>query len=273
MRNRFGIFVIGLTILTGCAASTPTAMVQAPLPGDDVGWSPARVASPADVPVAPNRPAVRPAGEAEKVVDYEEGTPVKVVVGVNQGLSLQFEPDEYVVSVKGAYEGVKPADDTDEPWKASIEAPGSKYPLVHLTATRPGLHTSFRIPTSKRLYLVEARSIALSKTLVVRWSYPDAPAPVVATVPSLLPDPSVPATYHGGYIIEPLSGRPTWTPVAVVDDGRWTYVSFPRNLSVQAAPMARLIGANGPELINPVLIDHVLVLDHLVPAVLELRPG
>ena len=40
-----------------------------------------------------------------------------------------------------------------------------------------------------------------------------------------------------------------------------------------AAPMARMIGANGPELINATLVDHVLVLDHLVPHALELRIG
>ena len=34
-----------------------------------------------------------------------------------------------------------------------------------------------------------------------------------------------------------------------------------------------MIGANGPELVNPVLVNHVMVLDHLVPYALELRVG
>ena len=63
-------------------------------------------------------------------------------------------------------------------------------------------------------------------------------------------------------------------PLAVVDNGRRTFVVFPRNLSVMAAPMARMrVVANGPELINATFVDHVLVLDHLVPYALELRIG
>jgi type IV secretion system protein TrbG len=153
-----------------------------------------------------------------------------------------------------------------------IEGTGSKYPLVHLTASQPGMTTGLTIPTSKRLYLVDARSVGSSKVRVVRWTYPAEPAKVVSK-PQLLPDPSVPAMYHGGYTMEPAEGRPAWKPLTAVDDGRRTYVIFPRNLSVQAAPLARLIGANGPELINPVLVEHVLVLEHLVPYALELRMG
>jgi type IV secretory pathway VirB9-like protein len=78
--------------------------------------------------------------------------------------------------------------------------------------------------------------------------------------------------YHGGYTIGTTANRPVWTPT-VLDNGRKTFVIFPQNLSIMAYPMVRLIGANGPELVNPQLIDHVLVLDHLVPYALELRVG
>jgi len=186
---------------------------------------------------------------------------------------LQFEPDEYVVEVKGAYEEFMPADDKEPPWKVVIGKHGSKYPMVYLTATRPGMTTSFMIPTSKGLCLVDARSVASSRVRVVRLTHKvESAQPVVPKI-GLLPDPTVAAVYHGGYTMDPAQGGPVWKPVTIVDNGRRTFVVFPRNLSVMSAPMARMIGANGPELVNPVLVDHVMVLDHLVPVSLELRLG
>jgi len=198
---------------------------------------------------------------------------VKLNVGVTSGLALQFEPDVYVVEVKGAYEEFMPTDDQSPPWKAVIGKHGSKYPMVYLTATRPGMTTSFMIPTSKGLCLIDARSVASSRVRVVRLTHTSEPAQPAPQKPSMLPDPTVPAIYHGGYTMDPAQGGPVWKPVTIVDNGRRTFVVFPRNLSVMSAPMARMIGANGPEMINPVLVDHVMVLAHLVPYALELRVG
>jgi type IV secretion system protein TrbG len=66
--------------------------------------------------------------------------------------------------------------------------------------------------------------------------------------------------------------RPVWTPRQVVDDGRKTYVLFPVNLAVMPAPMVRLVGPNGYELVNARQVGSVMVLDHLFN-VAELRLG
>jgi len=214
-------------------------------------------------------PRPRPAGSAELVVTSEEGTPVKVAVGVTSGLTLQFDADESGLSVLGSDRSVKPEDDKEDPWVAKIVEGGVKYPLVHLTVTRPGLSTSFTIVTSKRLILLDVKSVMVAKYRLVRW-HPQEPQ-VAVSLPR--PEPFMPARYHVGYTLEPVDGGPVWKPIQVLDDGRRTYVVFPRNLSVMAYPMARLIGANGPELINPHLVEHVMVIDHLIPSRLELRLG
>jgi type IV secretory pathway VirB9-like protein len=63
-----------------------------------------------------------------------------------------------------------------------------------------------------------------------------------------------------------------WRPQSVLDNGRKTYIFFPRNLAVMAAPMLRLIGANGPEVTNARLVESVMVLDHIIDQA-ELRLG
>jgi hypothetical protein len=268
-RNNLGIIFVSLAMLSGCAASNP-ALSPAPMPVD-IGWSTPRVETPDELPQ--HTPPVRPASPVEKLVSCEDGSPVKVNVGVTSGLALQFDPDVYVVEVKGAYEEWNPVDDKDPPWKVVIGKSGSKYPMVYLAATRPGMTTSFMIPTSKGLCLVDARSVTSSRVRVVRLTHKVESTQPVVPKPQWLPDPTVAAVYHGGYTIDPPTGGPVWRPSTVVDNGRRTFIIFPRNLSVMSAPMARMVGANGPEMINPVLVDHVMVLDHLVPMSLELRLG
>ena len=63
-----------------------------------------------------------------------------------------------------------------------------------------------------------------------------------------------------------------WLPRQVLDDGRKSYVLFPMNLAVMPAPMVRLVGPNGFELVNARQVGTVMVLDHLFN-VAELRLG
>jgi type IV secretory pathway VirB9-like protein len=75
-----------------------------------------------------------------------------------------------------------------------------------------------------------------------------------------------------GYAVEASEPRPVWLPRQVVDDGRKSYVLFPVNLAVMPAPMVRLVGPNGYELVNARQVGSVMVLDHLFN-VAELRLG
>jgi len=82
----------------------------------------------------------------------------------------------------------------------------------------------------------------------------------------------VPQRYHVGYAIQPSSPRPHWTPTSVVFDGQRTYVLFPRNLEVMNAPLMRMIGPSGPEVVNAHQHGPVIWVDALVDRA-ELRIG
>ena len=140
-----------------------------------------------------------------------------------------------------------------------------------MIVTKPGLATGLTITTTKRVYLIHLRSVAKSKVRVVRWTYPAEPVRTEAKV-RMLPDPTRPQHYHVGYAVEASEPRPVWLPRQALDDGRKTYVLFPVNLSVMPAPMVRLVGPTGFELVNARLVGSVMVLDHLF-SVAELRLG
>jgi type IV secretion system protein VirB9 len=149
--------------------------------------------------------------------------------------------------------------------------------LVHVRVTRPGLTTSLTIVTTKRLYVVDLKSVPRAKVRVVRW--PDELTKASRPAPRLLPDPLAPASYHLGYRLcpgdqgcEDSRPVPVWRPREVYDNGRKTYIFFPPNLAVMAAPMIRLIGANGPEVTNARLVKSVMVLDQIIDRA-ELRLG
>src|SRR5262249_15995355 len=109
---------------------------------------------------------------------------------------------------------------------------------------------------------------------VVRWTYPDTPAPgpVKTREPGLLPDPHTPMRYHVGYSIEHHGHAPDWLPRQVVDSGTKTFVILPEVTLFGTAPMLRLLGVNGPQLVNARAFLNVIILDQLI-ARAELRVG
>jgi len=58
----------------------------------------------------------------------------------------------------------------------------------------------------------------------------------------------------------------------VVDDGHKSYIIFPSNLAAMDAPMLRLIGPNGPELVNARQYGSAIIVDQLFTKA-ELRIG
>jgi type IV secretion system protein TrbG len=195
---------------------------------------------------------------------------------VNGVLTLQFRADEQIVEAPLGDQGVLPSGDDRPPWTVTLGQAGTKYPLVHVRVTRPGLTTSLTVATTKRLYVVDLKSVNRSKIRVIRW--PDRPASDRVEA-RMLPHPQAPASYHVGYRICPgdegcarEKAAPTWRPMTAMDDGHKTYIFFPQNLAVMPAPMLRLIGPTGPEVANARLLESVMVIDHLLNQA-ELRLG
>ncbi len=242
----------------GCA-STPAPVAVPPMP-DDIGWQAAEVTPPTiELPIVREEP---PPAPWEQVVSPDERHIVHAAVPVNGVLTLQFRRDEHIVEAPLGDRSPLPEGESEPPWSVKIGESGTEHPLVHVRVTRPGLTTSLTVATTKRLYVVDLKSV---KRTNVR--------------PRLLTDPTAPASYHLGYRICPgdqgcarSQPEPVWRPRSVLDNGQKTYIFFPRHLAVMTAPIIRLVGANGPEVTNARLIASVMVLDHLINQA-ELRLG
>ena len=88
----------------------------------------------------------------------------------------------------------------------------------------------------------------------------------------LLPDPQEPRHYHVGYELVGSKPPPSWQPRQVVDDGKKTYIIYPEVTLFETVPVVRLIGPNGPQLVNARQFLNVVILDQVV-ARGELRVG
>jgi type IV secretion system protein VirB9 len=147
---------------------------------------------------------------------------------------------------------------------------------VFVTVTAPGLKNGLTITTTARTYYVTLESVAKSPIRGLRWQYAPEPVAAVEAPPGAsgpLPAPETPASYHVGY--EVASSRqpaPTWSPRHILDDGKKTYVIYPEVTLFETVPLVRLIGPNGPQLVNARQYLNVVILDQLVPR-LELRVG
>jgi type IV secretion system protein TrbG len=260
-------------LVAGCATSQPS-LTSAPMPADIGGWH-APLPTPVDVDEAPvPMPAPdRPATPYEKVYSYEPGQEYKVDVAVGVPADIMLQAGELINhQTHGDRAPLTPGDE-QPPWDIKVGASGlPESPHLFITVTKPGLSTGLTITTNKRVYLIALRSVAKSRTRLVRWTYPAEPVVRAPAKPRQLPDPTVSQSYHVGYGVESSEPRPVWLPRHVLDDGRKTYVLFPMNLSVMPAPMVRLVGPNGYELVNSRMVGSVMVLDHLVN-VAELRLG
>lgn len=270
--------MVGLMLVAGCAASTPQPVKAPPLAEDLVGWSAPVVEAPPTEPAEalPVDPATA-RSPREKVYAYTAGEVYTVPVEVGAPLDVVLQPGERVHNLVGGDRSPMPdGQDTSPPWevKEGLSGAGAMArPHVFIAVTKPGLRTGLTITTTKRTYYLECRSVAKSPVRSVRWTYPNDTAALATRLePRLLPDPTQPQRYHVPYTIQTSEPRPPWTVRQVVDDGSKTYVIFPPTVTSLDAPLIRLIGPNGPELVNSRLVGSVLVLDRIIHRA-ELRLG
>jgi len=269
---RLWVLAVALGCLTGCATTQPT-VVSSPIP-NEVGWSAPQV-EPAEVAPPPPAPE-RPASPVEQVYPFEEGAVYAVRVALKTPLVVMLQAGERIDHV-AQDRTIIPAGEDGSPWTVSeSKAHTPARPVVIIHATKPGLAQGISITTDRRVYLLDVRSVGASKVRLVRWDY--GPEPVQAKAkPRLLPDPSVPQTYYGGYVIKPdhEDHPPSWTPrpgQVVHDQQGKTYIIFPPYLTTISAPLLRLVGSTGPELVNYRQVGTTYVLDGLFNLA-ELRVG
>jgi type IV secretory pathway VirB9-like protein len=267
---RVTVPVVLMGFLAGCA-TTHAPVVSAPIP-DEVGWTAPHVEPITPPPVAP-RPE-RKASAFEQVFPFEEGASYTVKVPVNYPVSVMLEAGEQVDQIIYGDRAALAEGEKESPWDVREgRSHDTPRPHVMINVTKPGLSQGILVTTNRRVYILDVRSVASGKVRVVRWDYgPDA-VPAQAK-PRLLPDPSLPQVYYGGYTIAPVKGNPpSWTPRQVVHDQEGkTYILFPAYLTTITAPLLRLVGSSGPELVNYRQVGTTYVLDELFNLA-ELRVG
>jgi type IV secretion system protein TrbG len=267
--------VLAVGFMAGCATSQPYVQ-PSPIPSD-IGWT-APVVEPMEEPPTPPVVTIleRKASPFEQVFAYDEGAVQTVKVGVNYPLTLMLQPGEVRDQIMWGDRSPIATGDEGSPWDIhegiSHDPP---RPHVLINVTKPGLRQGMIITTNRRVYLLDLRSVGASKVRLVRWTYDPEPMAKMATKPRLLPDLTQPQTFYGGYLIDPVHKDrvPSWTPRQVVNDQQGkTYVIFPSYVTAIQAPLLRLIGSTGPEVINYRQVGTVYILDGLFN-VAELRVG
>jgi type IV secretory pathway VirB9-like protein len=265
-----------LCLVWGCSHEEPLPPVPHP-PEDMSFWSVPELVQPPPPPEpVPIVPKEKPTS-AELVYAFTPGTTFAVTVAINGPLDIVLARGEQVRNIVGGDRAPAEASQTPR-WEVREGADGqgdTLRPHIFLTASAPGLSTGLILTTTARTYYLACKSVKTSPTRVVRWTYVDSASekPLVAKAPGLLPDPRLPARYHVGYEITSTGAHPpTWLPRQIVDDGKKVYIIYAEVTLFDTVPMLRLIGPNGPQLVNARQFLNVVIVDQLVGRA-ELRVG
>jgi len=269
--------LVGLLLLVGYAHEETAPPPVPPPPEDLPTWSvPELVQAPAPEPPAPaGAPQEKPT-PAEQVLDFAAGMTFTLTVAVGAPLDIVLQRGEQVRNICCPPGGEQAPTEGQSPPHFTVKegADGFGETLrqhIFLTATAAGATTGMVITTTARTYYLTCKSVGKSPIRTVRWRYPVDTATVKPVKePGLLPDPAQPKHYHVGY--ELVGTKPSWNPRYVVDDGKKTYIIYPEVTLFETVPMLRLVGPNGPQLVNARQYLNVVIVDQLVPRA-ELRVG
>jgi type IV secretion system protein TrbG len=286
--------VVYLLLTGGCQHGPPPEPPAGP-PAEDLShWTVPALIQPEGQQLRPLglKPPPRPATAAETVYDYVPGGVYKVTVALDAPLDLILETGEKVQALIGsdpkpirkahaepATEPGAPTLQVKERWeyREAVEGLGEKAnPHILLRALEAGATLGLTVTTSKRVYYLTCQSVAKSPIRAVRWKYPPEPAegPLQdVKAPSLLPHPDTPRLYHVGYQLKTSSPTPTWTPRYVLDDGKKFYIVYPEIVLFGTVPLVRIIGPNGPQVVNSHQFLNVVILDLADVPRVELRVG
>ena len=288
MRTRPLTLVVYLLLVAGCQPTTPPEPPVAP-PAEDLShWTvPTLVQATSRKPV-PQVPWTRPGTETEKVYEYVPGQVYKVTVALDAPLDVILEAGEKVQTVldsdpKPIVQGL-PATENGTPkpevkarwaYREAVDGVGdTARPHLLIRALEAEATAGVTLTTTRRVYYLTCKSVKTSSIRGVRWTYPvDPTRPQTPDEPRLLPHPNEPRLYHVGYQLQTSSPPPTWTPRAALDDGKKFYIIYPEIVLFGTVPLVRLIGPNGPQVVNSHQFLNVVILDLADVPRVELRVG
>ena len=270
------IVLTTLMLLAGCAQKQPPLPPVPPMP-DDLSpdtWSMPEWVEPPPQEEEPKPAPVRAAAPNEIVYAYEPQKEYVVPVPLGWPADIVLEPGESVRAIATGDRSYL-AEGEEPRWEVREGVSEDEHtPIAHIfmTATHAGLRQGVVVTTSRRTYHLTVKSVRTSHVRTVRWTYPHTPKKAVKKPAPLLPDSTKTQRYHVGYVVEAPQPAPDWVPHTVVDDGTKTYLLFSSVVLYQDAPLLRLVGPNGPEMVNVRQVSTVYVIDRLISHA-ELRVG
>jgi type IV secretion system protein VirB9 len=149
---------------------------------------------------------------------------------------------------------------------------GAAVQHIYVKPVQAAIDATLIINTDRRAYYIILRSYADVFMPMVRWRYPGLPSSYVmpsggigalpGTDPSAGPPAFDPRFISFNYRVRyPLFKKPTWLPELVYDDGRKTYVVFPRGVLQGSFPA---VFDDRSNVVNYRVLDHVVVIDRLI---------
>ena len=155
--------------------------------------------------------------------------------------------------------------------------------LVLVKPRLPDLSTNMVITTSKRIYQLDLQSVAVGVyQTMIAWHYPF--GDLIMIRHTMQRENRRQAAILGGnlhlskmnfnYLILKQKGKtPPWTPLRAFDDGEKTFIEFPPELGVTAAPPLFVLGRNGrAQIVNYRIEGDYYIVDQLFNEA-ELRLG
>lgn len=199
-------------------------------------------------------PASASHARSATVYNYEDGGIYVVYAGIERITDIRLQPGE---TLAGGLAGVQAGDTTR--WKLSTVTSGEgadKRQHIIIKPTDVGLVTNMMIPTNKRTYMLDIRSVADWYMPSIRWEYPDDElAQIIAqdhqeatTEQRQTPLAVNPSSLDFDYKIK--GRRYAWRPLQVFDDGTHTYIRMPAGLKSTEAPALFVIEDGQPMLVN-----------------------
>jgi type IV secretion system protein VirB9 len=195
---------------------------------------------------APASAQIRPQpGEGDpriQSVEYDASQVIQIQAAPGYQVTLELGSDEQIENVAVGDSGA---------WQVTANRIGSRLFVKPIQA---GVSTNMTVVTNVRTYafeLVPLGGPSPDMAFTIRFRYPPATALASAEAELII---------EGRYR---LSGERTLRPSRISDDGRHTYIEFPRDV---ALPAIYAVDDRGQEsLVNGMMRDDLFVIDSVVP--------
>ncbi len=222
------------------------------------------------------QPRLEAYANAAQVYAFSDGALYQVYAAPGRVTDIVLQPQE-----KLSETGPVAAGDTTRWVIGDTESGAGADRRVHILVkpTRADLRTNLVINTDRRTYHLELRATNGPYMAAVSWRYPLDEARAAAAAEQAKR--AIEAQAEPGKASEPtplnfsyrISGRASWRPVRVYDDGRQTFIEFPPSVAQGEMPPI-FVGSAGraTELVNYRVQGQRMIVDRIFDAA-ELRIG